>query len=426
MTEHTKYDFRHSSQEQRIQFLKELRGLTEEEAMELKNSFSLSHESGNRLVENYISSIEVPMGIATNFLINGKEYLIPMATEEPSVIAACSHGAKIARECGGFEAHASESLMIGQIQLVEFEHRFEAEKAILSHKRDIIDMANEKSNTLKSMGKGAKELQLNNEILADDMIVVHLIVDVGDAMGANIINSMCEHVAPYIEKITGGTAVLKILSNLSPLRITTARAEFPSSKIGGEEGVKRFLYAARQAVIDPYRATTHNKGIMNGIDAVLLATMNDWRQAEANAHAYASRSGHYTSLTSYEKLPNGNISGTITIPISAGTVGGTSRSVPRARIGMKILNLSGAREFEEVLACVGLAQNFAAMRALSGEGIQKGHMALHSKNIAISVGAKDEEIEKVSNMLIESGSITMSQAAKLLEELRRQDENGKK
>jgi Hydroxymethylglutaryl-CoA reductase len=234
MTDHSHYDFRHSTPEERIEFLQQLRNLTTEEVAELRNNFSLTHESGNRLVENYISSIEVPMGIATNFLINGKEYLIPMAIEEPSVIAACSHGAKITRSCGGFKAHASESMMIGQIQLVEFEDRNTAEKAILSNERQIVDMANEKSNTLRSMGKGAKSLKINEEVSQDDMIIIHLLVDVGDAMGANLINSMCEYVAPFVEQITGGTVVLKILSNLSPDRVTTASAEFPSSMIGGD------------------------------------------------------------------------------------------------------------------------------------------------------------------------------------------------
>ncbi len=414
-----KYDFRHASPDERVNFLLDSGKVTLDEAQELKNAFSLPRELGNRLVENYISNVEIPMGIATNFLINGKEYLIPMATEEPSVIAACSNGAKVARELGGFKAFASESIMIGQVQLVEFNNRTSAETAIISNRKKIVEMANEKSTTLKAMGKGAQDLRINTEVTVDDMIIIHLIVDVGDAMGANLINAMCEHISPFIEELTGGKTVLRILSNLSPDRITTAQAEFPASFIGGEEGVKRFLYAARQAVIDPYRATTHNKGIMNGIDSVLLATMNDWRQAEANAHAYACRNGRYTALTTYTKLPNGNVLGSIEIPLSAGTVGGSSRSVSKAKINMKILGISGAREFEEVLACVGLAQNFAAMRALSNEGIQKGHMTLHSKNLAISVGAKGEEIEKVSNMLVRSGRISMTEAAVLLEELRR-------
>ena len=415
----SKIDLRHLSRVERIEKLKKVAHLDELDALELTSDFSLGHELGQKLIENYISNIEVPLGIATNFVINGKEYLIPMATEEPSVVAACSNGARIAKMKGGFLASASDSIMIGQVQIVNLKNVNDAKKEITRNKEKIIGMANERSNTLRSLGKGARDIEFNEFVKDSGMLVLHLLVDVGDAMGANVINSMCEYIAKPLEEITGGEVVLRILSNLAPHRIVKASAIFSKEQMGGSDGVRRFMYSARLAEIDPYRATTHNKGIMNGIDAVLLATMNDWRQAEANAHAYASMGGQYTSLSRYELTDEGDVKGTIEIPISAGTVGGTSRSVPRSRIALKILGVSNAKEFEEIIACVGLAQNYAAMRALSNEGIQKGHMTLHSKNLAIAAGAKDDEIEKVSNMLVKSGIITAAQAVKFLQEIRR-------
>ncbi|MCL6015114.1 MAG: hydroxymethylglutaryl-CoA reductase, degradative [Candidatus Thermoplasmatota archaeon] len=410
--------FYKKSTEERIETLKGYCQLNDEEISILENRGSLSQETGEKLVENYISNMEIPMGIATNFSINGRDYLIPMAIEEPSVIAACSNGARIARMAGGFRAYASSSIMFGQIQLTDLEDVYKARTEILMEKENILRIANEASKTLSKLGKGARDITFHDVKYDDDVLIIHLEIDTGDAMGANIINSMVEKVSPFIEAITGGKVVLKILSNLTPLRIVRAYATFRKDAIGGPEVVQRFIHAARLAEEDIFRAATHNKGIMNGIDAVLLAIMNDWRQAEANAHAYAAIKGSYGSLTHYNLDKNGDITGSIEIPISVGTVGGTSASIPKAKICQKILGVKEARELEEVLACVGLSQNFAAMRALSDEGIQKGHMALHSKNLAIAVGATGDDIEKVAEMLVKSGSINMTNAREILDKLR--------
>ena len=403
---------------ERIETLKGYCQLNDEEISILENRGSLSQETGEKLVENYISNMEIPMGIATNFSINGRDYLIPMAIEEPSVIAACSNGARIARMAGGFRAYASSSIMFGQIQLTDLEDVYKARTEILMEKENILRIANEASKTLSKLGKGARDITFHDVKYDDHVLIIHLEIDTGDAMGANIINSMVEKVSPFIEAITGGKVVLKILSNLTPLRIVRAYATFRKDAIGGSDVVQRFIHAARLAEEDIFRAATHNKGIMNGIDAVLLAIMNDWRQAEANAHAYAAIKGSYGSLTHYNLDKNGDITGSIEIPISVGTVGGTSASIPKAKICQKILGIKEARELEEVLACVGLSQNFAAMRALSDEGIQKGHMALHSKNLAIAVGATGDDIEKVAEMLVKSGSINMTNAREILDKLR--------
>ncbi len=410
--------FYKKSTEERIETLKGYCQLNDEEISILENRGSLSQETGEKLVENYISNMEIPMGIATNFSINGRDYLIPMAIEEPSVIAACSNGARIARMAGGFRAYASSSIMFGQIQLTDLEDVYKARTEILMEKENILRIANEASKTLSKLGKGARDITFHDVKYDDHVLIIHLEIDTGDAMGANIINSMVEKVSPFIEAITGGKVVLKILSNLTPLRIVRAYATFRKDAIGGPEVVQRFIHAARLAEEDIFRAATHNKGIMNGIDAVLLAIMNDWRQAEANAHAYAAIKGSYGSLTHYNLDKNGDITGSIEIPISVGTVGGTSASIPKAKICQKILGVKEARELEEVLACVGLSQNFAAMRALSDEGIQKGHMALHSKNLAIAVGATGDDIEKVAEMLVKSGSINMTNAREILDKLR--------
>ena len=410
--------FYKKSTEERIETLKGYCQLNDEEISILENRGSLSQETGEKLVENYISNMEIPMGIATNFSINGRDYLIPMAIEEPSVIAACSNGARIARMAGGFRAYASSSIMFGQIQLTDLEDVYKARTEILMEKENILRIANEASKTLSKLGKGARDITFHDVKYDDDVLIIHLEIDTGDAMGANIINSMVEKVSPFIEAITGGKVVLKILSNLTPLRIVRAYATFRKDAIGGPDVVQRFIHAARLAEEDIFRAATHNKGIMNGIDAVLLAIMNDWRQAEANAHAYAAIKGSYGSLTHYNLDKNGDITGSIEIPISVGTVGGTSASIPKAKICQKILGIKEARELEEVLACVGLSQNFAAMRALSDEGIQKGHMALHSKNLAIAVGATGDDIEKVAEMLVKSGSINMTNAREILDKLR--------
>ncbi len=410
--------FRKMDIDSRIRLIANLTGLTEEEIQVMGNNGSLPMDTASRLIENAIMNIEIPLGIATNFTVNGKDYLIPMAVEEPSVVAACSNAARIAREKGGFKCQTTEQIMFGQIQISGIKDRENAGSMIRSRESEILAIANTVSKTLRESGRGAKKLSIRNAQWDDTSMIVHLEVDVGDAMGANAINSMAEKVAPLLEEISGGEVILRILSNLTPLRIAKSNAIFPSELMGGEKMVDRFIKAARFAENDAFRAVTHNKGIMNGIDAVLLATMNDWRQAEANAHAYASLNGRYRSLTTYSKAENGDLSGSIEIPLAVGTVGGTTASIPKAKISMKILGVKSASEFQCVLASVGLAQNFAAVRALSNEGIQKGHMTLHSKNIAISAGALPEEIDTVSELMVKEKNISVTHAKELIEKIR--------
>jgi hydroxymethylglutaryl-CoA reductase len=402
----------------RVKFVAAFSNLSDEDVSLLSNFGSLPEDIADRMIENVISTIDVPLGIATNFKINGKDYLIPMAVEEASVIAACSNAAKIARASGGFTARASNPIMIGQIQIVNLGSLDDAKEKILKHEHKILDLANTRSRTLREAGAGAQQIELLEYHDPEDMLVIHLIVDVMDAMGANIVNSMCESVAPFIEEITGGHVNLRILSNLSDRRMAYASAIFRKDLIGGEQVVKNILTSFSLSMIDPYRAATHNKGIMNGIDAVLLATMNDWRAIEAGAHAFASLTG-YKSLTRYEITPDGDLSVNIAIPIATGTVGGSTNTVPKARVARKILNVENSREFACVLASVGLAQNFAAVRALSSEGIQKGHMGLHARNIAITAGAVGKEIDQVVNIMKSENTISPSRAKEILALLRK-------
>ena len=406
-------EFRKWTPEDRRRFLSDLLDLNEDERGKLSNVGSLADETAGRMVENFFMNMEIPVGLATNFLINDREYLIPMAIEEPSVIAACSNAARIARIRGGFTAVSTENIMFGQIQIIGTDNPELAKIKILRDKKKILDLANTVSNTLRERNRGAIDLEVRNLEYGKGLII-HLKVDVLDAMGANVINGMAERISPLIEEITGGEVVLRILSNLTPLRITRVSATFDLDAMGGERVARRFIDAYEMARTDVFRATTHNKGIMNGIDAVLLATLNDWRQAEANAHAYASLGGRYTSLTRYSRDSEGNIAGSIEIPLALGTVGGATSAVDKAKLSMKILNVGSAMEFQEVVASVGLAQNFAAMRALSDEGIQRGHMRLHSRNIAISAGAKGELIDIISNQMIADGNISYSHAMELL------------
>jgi hydroxymethylglutaryl-CoA reductase len=409
-------EFRKWTPADRRKFISDLVELNDREEHLIGDNGSLRDEYSQRMVENYFMNIEIPVGIATNFMINNKEYLIPMAIEEPSVIAACSNAARIARIKGGFTAISSDNIMYGQIQITDLVSPEAARISILKRKMDILNIANTVSHTLKERGKGAIDLEIR-DLPYKKGLIIHLKVDVLDAMGANVINAMVERVSPFVEELTGGNVILKILSNLSPERITRVTAVFDKDAMGGERVTKRFIDAYEMARTDIYRATTHNKGIMNGIDAVLLATLNDWRQAEANAHAYASISGHYTSLTKYSLDDEGNVVGSIEIPIALGTVGGATSVVEKAKINMKILNVNSAKEFQEVVASVGLAQNFAAVRALSDEGIQRGHMKLHSRNIAIAAGASGDLIDIISDKMISEGKISYSYAGELLREL---------
>ena len=381
-----------------------------------KLSLAIDKDIADRMIENVIGIYELPIGIATNFLINGKDYLIPMAIEETSVVAAASNAARIARIRGGFEAEADEQIMIGQVQLVNVCDIDEAIRSLLRSREEILRIANDQDKVLVSLGGGAKDLEIR-KLGEDEMLVVHLLVDVRDAMGANAVNTMVEAIAPYLEELTGGKARLKIISNLADRRLARARATFDKEAMGGEDKVDAFLEGYRFALLDPYRAATHNKGIMNGIDAVVIATGNDWRAIEAGAHAYAARGGSYKPLTRYWKDEEGNLVGEIELPIAVGVVGGAVSLHKKAQICRKILGVKTAKELAMVLASVGLAQNFAALFALSTVGIQKGHMELHAQNIAVMAGAKGEQIDEIARRMIEEGKIRLDRAKELLEEI---------
>ncbi len=399
--------------EKRIDFVKKFSNLSEEEVSVL--SSPLEFEIADRMIENVLGVFEIPLGIAVNFLINDKEMLIPMATEESSVIAAASNAAKIARIKGGFKAETSEPLMIGQLQLLGVDDISSAVEKILEHKKELLEIANKQDEILVNLGGGAKDLEVR--ILEDSenkMIVVHIFVDVCDAMGANAVNTMCEALAPMLEELSNGYIRLKILSNLADRRIARATAVFDKEKMGGEKNIDAFLESYKLAAIDPYRAATHNKGIMNGIDSLIIATGNDFRAIEAGAHAYAAKDGRYTSLTKYHKNKNGDLVGEIELPVAVGIVGGASSIHPKAKICRKILGIEKADELSEVVASLGLAQNFAAVFALSTVGIQKGHMRLHAKNIAVMAGANGENIDKIADQMIKEEKIKLDYAKKLL------------
>jgi hydroxymethylglutaryl-CoA reductase len=403
--------------EKRVELVKSFSDLDDEETKIFSSSLDI--KTADRMIENVLGTFELPLGIAVNFLINGKDYLVPMAIEESSVVAAASNAAKIARIKGGFTTESTNPLMIGQIQLLDIEDVAGAAQKIIDYKNEIIQLANAQDKILVEFGGGAKDLEVRIlESPLGKMIVTHLIVDVRDAMGANAVNTMCEVLAPMLEEITGGKVRLKILSNLADKRIVKAKAIFDKEKMGGEHVVDAFIESYTLASIDPYRAATHNKGIMNGIDALIIATGNDFRAIEAGAHAYASRSGVYTSLSSYHKNKNGDLVGELKLPLAVGIIGGAGNIHPKARLCKKILGIETAQELGEVVASLGLAQNFAAVFALSTVGIQKGHMSLHAKNIAVMAGAKEDQIDKVADLMIIEKNIKLDRAKEILEEIR--------
>jgi len=398
--------------------VKDFADLSQEELKILENSNGgISFDSADKMVENVIGTFSLPLGIATNFKINEKDYLIPMVIEEPSVIAAASKAAKIARIKGGFKVNADESYSIGQIQVLNVDLKSAVSK-INESSKEILEIANSKSSTLRKMGKGAKEVSCR-EIQTDSnsMLVVELLIDVGDAMGANVTNSMCEAVAPLIEKLTGGKVLLRILSNYSTRRMVKATAVFDKEGVGGEEIVNNILLAYEFAANDVYRAVTHNKGIMNGTIAVANATGQDSRAIEAAANAYAARSGKYRSLTDWSKDEEGNLVGKLELPLSVGIVGGIINVHPIAKVCTKILGISSARELAGILTAVGLAQNFSALRALATEGIQKGHMKLHARNLAAAAGAKTEQIDEIVKKMINENNISLIRAKELFDQI---------
>lgn len=410
----------------RLRIVKEFGGLTDEEALSLAGMGGLDPSIPDRMVENAVGSFQMPLGIATNFRINGKDYLIPMAIEEPSVVAAASNAARMARDAGGFTASSTSPVMIGQVQVARVPDPELARKALLGRKEDILALANRQDPMLVQMGGGAKDMEVRViETGHGPNVILHLHVDVKDAMGANAVNTMAEAVAPLVEEITGGKVYLRILSNLASLRLARASAVWPKDAIGGEEVVDGVVEAFLFADADPYRCATHNKGVMNGIDSVIIATGNDWRAIEAGAHAYAARTGSYKPLTRFEKTKEGNLAGSIEMPMAVGLVGGATKVHPTARACIKLLGVKRASELAEIVVSVGLAQNFAALRALATVGIQKGHMTLHAKNIVASVGCPPELVDEVVRIIVSERKIRMDRAQEVIEELKRKRASSK-
>ncbi|MDC0217640.1 hydroxymethylglutaryl-CoA reductase, degradative [Nitrosopumilus sp.] len=410
--------FFEKSRKDRLEIIGNFANLSEDELNTLENmNGGISFDKADKMVENAIGTFSLPLGIATNFKINNKDYVVPMVIEEPSVIAAASKGAKVARIKGGFEVTADESYSIGQIQILNTDTNT-AIKKINEQTNEILKLANSKSNTLSKMNKGAKEIMCKEiDTPSGSMLIVELLIDVGDAMGANVTNTMCEAVSPLIEEITGGKALLRILSNYSTRRMVKAKAIFEKESVGGENVVDNIILAYEFADNDVYRAVTHNKGIMNGIISVANAVGQDSRAIEAAANAYAANSGKYRSLSKWSKNDDGNLVGILEIPLSVGIVGGIANVHPVAKICAKILNVESAQELACVMTATGLAQNYSAIRALSTEGIQKGHMRLHARNLAAAAGATPEQIDIIVEKMVQANSISLDKAKELLHQI---------
>jgi hydroxymethylglutaryl-CoA reductase len=405
------------SPEERLRAVKEFADLTAEEAALLRNAGSLPLELADRMIENVVGVFPVPLGIAVNFLVNNRDYLIPMAIEEPSVVAAASYAAKMAREGGGFHTNSTPPVMIGQVQVVGVKDPCAARIRLLEAKAEILKKANEQDPPLVSAGGGARDLEAKVINTAKgQMLIAELLVDCRDIMGSNAVDTMAEAVAPMIERISGGTVQLRIISNLAVKRLVRAWCTVPKEAVGGEKVVDGIVMASAFASADPYRAATHNKGILNGVIAVVLATCNDHRGIEAGAHSYAARNGVYTSLSTWEKGLGGDLIGSIELPMAVGIMGGAVRTHPIARICIKILGVKTANEFGEVLAAVGLAQNLGALRALASEGIQHGHMSLHARNIAVAAGATGELVDIVAEKMVQERKIRVDRAKELIEQ----------
>lgn len=410
--------FFEKSRRERLAIIKDFSDLTDEELELLENpNGGISFEKADKMVENAIGTFSLPLGIATNFKINGKDYVIPMVIEEPSVIAAASKGAKVARTLGGFQVQADESYSIGQIQILDVRNPM-AIQSIQKLSNKILEIANSKSKTLSKIGKGAKKVSCKEiDTPKGKMLIVELLIDVGDAMGANVTNTMCEAVSPFIEEITEGRALLRILSNYSTRRIAKVSAVFEKDAVGGEDVVDNIILAYEFADNDVFRAVTHNKGIMNGVIAVANATGQDNRAIEAAANAFASRTGRYRSLSKWTKDENGNLVGSLELPLSVGIVGGIANVHPVAKICNKILGVKSAQELSGIIIATGLAQNYSAIRALATEGIQKGHMRLHARNLAAAAGASNEQIDMIVQKMIEENNISLDTAKELMKKI---------
>lgn len=405
---------------ERVQIVRDFADLSDEEAALLGRSSSLGLETADRMIENVIGTFELPLGIVPNLVINGKELLVPIAVEESSVVAALANAAKMARSGGGFFTSTSDPIMIAQIQAVNIADPFGAKIRILEHRQEIIDFANEQDPTLVKLGGGCRDIEVRViDSVVGPMVVTHILVDTRDAMGANAVNTMAEALAPRIEKWTGGKVFLRILSNLADRRIARARCLIKKEAIPpGPEVVDGIINAWAFADADPYRAATNNKGIMNGISALVIATGNDFRAIEAGAHAYAAKTGRYRALANWEKDADGNLVGSLEMPLAMGLVGGATAIHPLAKLVVKILGVTTAAQLAEITAAVGLGQNLAALRVLASEGVQKGHMSLHAKNIAIMAGAQGDEIDRVASQLSSEGKVRVDRAEAILRSLR--------
>jgi hydroxymethylglutaryl-CoA reductase len=407
---------------ERLRIVRDFADLTEQEVKIIETSSTLNIELADRMIENVIGTFSLPLGVAMNFRINKKDYIIPMAIEEPSVVAAATYAAKMARKKGGFFTSSTDPIMIGQIQAVNIKDPFAAKIKILSEKNQIIKKANDQDPMLVSVGGGAKDLEVKIiDTKTGPMVITELLVDCRDAMGANAVNTMAEAVAPIIERITGGRVYLRIISNLAVKRLARAYVVVDKEVLGGEEVVNGIIEAYNFAAADPYRAATHNKGILNGIIGVVIVTGNDHRAIEAGAHAYAVRNGQYSTLSFWEKNNDGDLVGSIELPMAVGLIGGATKVHPTAKVAIKILGIKTANELGEVIAAVGLAQNLGALRALAHEGIQRGHMSLHARNVAISAGATGNLIDRIVEQMISEQKIRLDRAKELLEQYKKKD-----
>ncbi|WP_394850096.1 hydroxymethylglutaryl-CoA reductase, degradative [Pendulispora brunnea] len=382
----------------------------------------LEAETADKFVENVLGTYALPFGVALNVRVNGKDYVVPMVVEEPSVVAAASNAAKMIRSGGGFQAEIDPPLMISQVQLTRVKDPFAAEQRILEKKQEIIALADRAIPGLIARGGGTQDIEVRRiGTKQDEMLVVHIIVDCRDAMGANLVNGVAEAVGDRLAELAHGKVGLRILSNLCDkrkVRVTCniAALELATDEMDGDDVIDGIVNASRFAELDPYRAATHNKGIMNGIDAVVIATGNDWRAVEAGCHAFAARSGHYAPLATWRRESEGlpSLVGHIEVPMSLGTVGGTLRVHPAARLALRMLGNPGAGDLAAIAASVGLASNLAAVRALATDGIQRGHMALHARSVAIAAGAEGSVVERVAAMIVEARDITLEAAKRAL------------
>lgn len=414
------------SVEERLNRVAALVGLDADEIAALQSG-GVNVEQAASLVENVIGLHNLPFAIAPNFVINGRDILVPMVVEEPSVVAAASHAARLIRDGGGFTASSDDPIMIGQVQILDIPVMDAADQAVLAHSAELQALANSQIPSIVVRGGGARGLETRRlDSRVGPMLVVHILLDTRDAMGANAINTVAEALAPRLTELTQGRVALRILSNLADRRRARATCRVPHASlaadgVAGKAVVRGIVEAQALAEVDPYRAVTHNKGVMNGIDAVVVATGNDWRAVEAAAHAWTARDGRYGPLTQWDQAENGDLLGEIDLPLALGIVGGTTRAHPVARLAVRIMGVETAGELAQVAACVGLAQNLGALRALATEGIQKGHMTLHARQVAVAAGATGEQVQRIADQLVAEGNVKAARAEELVRRLKTEE-----